>query len=180
MKIYVIRHGKTKMNKENVFNGQVDEDITEEGIEQAKKASESLKEVDFDIVYCSPLIRAKHTCELVNVNKISVIYDDRLMERTFGEADGNELSEYGITYDDFVNYFFQTDIPGYEDSETFFKRVHSFLDDLKLKDYKNVLIVTHGCVLRAIYYYFNEIPEDGNLLQKYPRPINCQIDTYEL
>lgn len=180
MKIYVIRHGKTKMNRENVFNGWVDEDITEEGIEQAKKASECIKDVDFDIVYCSPLVRAKHTCEILNVNNAPVIYDDRIKERTFGEADGNELSEYGITYDNFVDYYFQTDIPGYEDTEKFFKRVHSFLDDLKTKDYKNVLIATHGCVLRATYFYFNEIPEDGNLLKAYPRPVNCQIDTYEL
>ena len=180
MKIYVIRHGRTKMNKNMVLTGQIDEDISEEGIEQAKEASMKVKDLDLDVVYCSPLLRARHTCEIINVNNVPVIYDDRLMERTFGEGDGKSLKDLGMVYDDYISYSFQIDIPGYEDMPTFFKRVHSFLDDLKTKDYKNVLISTHGCVLRAIYYYFHDVPEDGNLAKLYPRPENCQIDVYEL
>ena len=180
MKIYVMRHGKTKMNRDGVFNGRKDEDITEEGIEQAKKAGEIIKNINLDVIYCSTMVRAKHTCELVNINNVPVIYDDRLVERTFGEADGNLLSEFGISYDDFCNYYYQCDIPSYEDMSTLFKRVTDFLEDLKKQDYQSVLVVTHGCLTRAIYHYFNGIPEDGNLLRNYPRPNNCQIDTYEL
>ena len=39
MKLYVIRHGKTKCNEENKYNCRLDEDINETGIQQAKKAS---------------------------------------------------------------------------------------------------------------------------------------------
>lgn len=62
-----------------------------------------------------------------------------------------------------------------------FKRVHEFLDEV-IKENKdknrNNLIVAHGGILRAIYFYFNEIPEDGNL--SYYIPMNCQIDEYEI
>ena len=71
--------------------GQVDEDINEEGIEQAKAARETVKNMNFDVIYCSPLLRAKHTCEIVNCNNVPVIYDDRLKERTLGELDGKDL-----------------------------------------------------------------------------------------
>ena len=46
MKIYAMRHGVTKLNKLNIVNGQIDEDITEEGIEQAKKERSSLMQAN--------------------------------------------------------------------------------------------------------------------------------------
>lgn len=73
MKLYVIRHGRTKCNDEHKYNGKLDEDINETGIEQAKKASEEVKNLDIDLIICSPLLRTRHTCELVNINKVPVI-----------------------------------------------------------------------------------------------------------
>ena len=84
MKLYVIRHGRTKCNDENKYNGKLDEDINETGIEQAKKASEEVKNLDIDLIICSPLLRTRHTCELVNINNVPVIYDKRLEERDCG------------------------------------------------------------------------------------------------
>ena len=180
MNIYVMRHGTTRMNKEHLYNGSIDEDLDEEGIIQAQKASEIIKKLDLDIIYCSPLTRAKHTCEIINCNDVPVVYDDRLKERTLGELDGKDLEKEGFTQKDFYNYYFKSQIKGFEESPVLFSRVHSFLDELKKQNYKNVLIVTHGGVLRATYYYFNEIPEDGNLLSKYKSSKNCQINTYNL
>ena len=48
------------------------------------RAQDNIKNMNLDVIYCSPLIRAKHTCEIINVNKVPVIYDDRLMERIGG------------------------------------------------------------------------------------------------
>ncbi len=93
MKIYTIRHGYTNMNKQHLYNGQIDEDINEYGIKGAEEAREQLKDIKFDIIYCSPMIRAKHTCEIININKVPVIFDDRLKERTLGKLDGKNLKE---------------------------------------------------------------------------------------
>lgn len=46
MKLYVIRHGQTNCNVEKKYNGRYDEDINEEGIKQAIKASEQIKEYE--------------------------------------------------------------------------------------------------------------------------------------
>ena len=59
-----------------------------------------------------------------------------------------------------------------------FNRVHSLIDEIKKEEYKNVLIVAHGGVLRAIHYYFNEIPENGDL-SKF-MPANCELFEYEI
>lgn len=178
MNLYVMRHGCTRMNKEHLYNGQLDEDLIEEGIEGAKEASKTVKDLKLDVIFCSPLIRAKHTCDIVNCNNVQVIYDNRLKERTLGEVDGKNLESEGISDENFYNYYFKSDIKGFEDIPTLFKRVHSFLDELKKQEYNNVLIITHGGVLRAINYYFNDIPEDGNLLSKFKSSKNCQINHY--
>ena len=47
----------------------------------AEQAKEKYKDVNFDICYCSPLVRAKQTAEIVLKGRnIPIVYDDRLME----------------------------------------------------------------------------------------------------
>ena len=180
MKLYVMRHGFTKMNKERLYNGLIDEDLIEEGMEDAIKAQQIVKELKLDVIYCSPLLRAKHTCDIININNVPVIYEDRLKERTLGALDGKDFRKEGLTEEEFYNYYYKSDIKGFEDLQSLFKRVHSFIDELKDKDYENVLIVSHGAILRAIYYYFNEVPEDGNTYSKFKSSQNCQINSYDL
>ena len=59
-----------------------------------------------------------------------------------------------------------------------YKRVAECLDEIKekYKD-KTILLVTHGGALRAIYWYFNGIPEDGSV--GYNIHANCEIKEYE-
>lgn len=177
MNLYIMRHGLTRLNKERKLNGQIDEDILEEGIIEAQEAKKIVEKLPLDVIYCSPLMRTKHTCEIVNSNHVPVIYDKRLMERTLGKIDGTYREENGFPDEKFFDYHYQFQIEGAEDLPTFFGRVHSFLEELKEKDYENVLIVAHGGVLRATYYYFNPIPEDGNIYRFFK---NCEMNQYKL
>lgn len=178
MKIYVIRHGLTKCNIEKRFNGRYDEDIIDEGINQAIKASYIIKKLDIDLVICSPMKRTKHTMELLNLNNIDVIYDDRLMERDTGKL---TLKKLGKFYNnEYYNYYSTKTIKGLETLPELFNRVHSFLDELKIKyKNKNILLVTHGSVARAIQFYFEKIPEDGMLLNISGQK-NCEIKEYKM
>lgn len=179
MKIYVIRHGKTKCNEENKYNCRLDEDINEEGINQAKIASKQINKLDIDLIICSPMKRTKHTCDIVNVNNISVVYDDRLIERDGGMLT-NTSHENNYFYNEYYNYYSTNIVEGLETLPELFNRVHAFLDDIKIKyKGKNLLLVTHGAVARAIQFYFEEIPEDGMLL-KIKGQDNCEIKEYEL
>ena len=76
--IYFVRHGKTDYNKKNLLSGgDIDIPLNSEGKEQAKITANLLKDVKFDMVFCSPLIRAKKTCEeIMKFHKnIPIIYD---------------------------------------------------------------------------------------------------------
>lgn len=178
MNLYVIRHGQTDCNKNRKYNGLFNEDINEIGVEEAKKAGESVKNLDIDLIICSPLKRTKHTCELVNVNNIPVIYDDRLMERDAGILTNTVVDDYYFT--EYNNYYSNNILDGLEPLPELFNRVHSFIEEIKDKyNDKNILLVTHGDVSRAIQFYFEEMPKDGMLL-KVSGQKNCEIKKYIL
>ena len=60
MDVYIVRHGQTDSNLAKVFNTYI-EDINENGIKQAEELRDKIKDIKFDIIYCSPLLRAVHT-----------------------------------------------------------------------------------------------------------------------
>lgn len=159
MKLYVIRHGNTDSNRLDIYNGKLlNEDINNIGIKQAQEASKKIKNLNLDLIICSPLLRTRYTCDIINSNKIKVIYDDRIEERNCGVLTN-------------------TKIDNLETVPELFKRVNLFLDEIKKKySGQNILLVTHGGVARAIHFYFNELPEDGQV-EKY-LPDNCEIREY--
>ena len=62
-KIVLLRHGQSTWNKENRFTGWTDVDLTEKGIEEARKAGDLLRKEGyvFDKAYTSYLKRAVKT-----------------------------------------------------------------------------------------------------------------------
>ena len=65
--IYIIRHGQTAKNKENVLQGRSDTPLNETGIRQAQEAAEWFRAqgIRLDVVYSSPLQRAVRTAEII-------------------------------------------------------------------------------------------------------------------
>ena len=91
--LYIMRHGKTEWNKKKKLQGRTDIPLCREGIEMAEKAREEYKDVHLDVCYCSPLVRARKTAEIVlGGRNIPIIPDDRLKEMSFGEYEGIENS----------------------------------------------------------------------------------------
>ena len=83
MKIYLVRHGQCESNVIGRYNF-VDEDINEMGIKQAEDLREKIKDLDYDIVISSPLVRALHTAKIINTNGKEIKTDERLIERKHG------------------------------------------------------------------------------------------------
>jgi len=89
MLIYVIRHGETSWNVLRKLQGHQGADLDEKGVRLAEITGEALKVVPFDICYTSPLIRARHTAEiLLKGREIPIILEPRIMEIGFGEWEG--------------------------------------------------------------------------------------------
>lgn len=72
--LYIMRHGKTDWNAKHKLQGRTDIPLNEEGIQMAEQAKEKYKDVNFDICYCSPLVRAKKTAEIVLEGRNILLY----------------------------------------------------------------------------------------------------------
>ena len=175
MKIYLVRHGQCESNVVGRYNF-VDEDINETGIKQAKDLGEKIKDINYDIVISSPLVRALHTAEIINVNNKDLITDDRLVERKHGSLEGKSVDV--TDREEYWNYYTSVKYGTEEEIPVLCNRVKEFLDELKTKDYKSVLIVAHSGVSKAFYIYFNGIPEDGKMLNLGLK--NTEVKEYEL
>ena len=103
-KVVLLRHGESVWNKENLFTGWTDVDLSEKGTEEAKEAGRVLKEQGyfFDIAYTSVLKRAIRTLwvalDEMDLMWIPVVRDWRLNERHYGALQGLNKAETAAKY----------------------------------------------------------------------------------
>ncbi len=174
MKIYIVRHGQVPHNALKRYCG-CDEDLNETGIEQAKELADKIKGLEYDIVISSPLLRARHTAQIINDSNKGIIIDERLHERRCGDLADKPLS--CTDRNEYWNYNTTIQYGTSENMKDFFLRVFDFLDDLKTRNYDSVLIVAHSGVSKGFSAYFQGI-NDGKFLEHGLK--NCEIKEYEL
>lgn len=175
MKVFITRHGQTDWNIEKKVQGRTDIELNSKGIEQAYQTKENLKEEKIDIIFCSPLKRAKQTANIINEDRnVPIIYDERLIEICYGENEGKIHDEFD--YDGFWSIVNTHEYKNAENVNNFIKRVEGFMKELKKRKEENILIVTHNGVCRAINVYFKGIPEDNNLIKLGIK--NCEVVKY--
>lgn len=176
MNLFVLRHGETNENITGMLQGDMDTVLNEKGIEQALSVRKKVLENNIDLVISSPRKRAIKTAELAAPN-IPLIIDDRLRSRSHGEFEGKSRDEINIR--DYWNIKKNIQYLKAESVKDLFDRVESLLKEIKEKyNGKNVLLVTHSGIVRILYYYFNGIPEDGDLLEYESH--NCSFEHYVL
>lgn len=171
MNLYVIRHGETNMGKNKIIATE-DEPLNSNGIEQAVNVGKELRKLNIDLVYCSPIERAKHTLKLLDLDKgIPVVIENRIKERDMGIYENVSFDD--IDWERFWGYNSDLKYNEMESMKSVYKRVRVFLDELKLKQpNKNILLVTHGGIARAIYWYFNGLDNSLFICE------NCKIYKY--
>lgn len=160
MKLYLIRHGETDRNKAKCLQGRTDIELNEYGRELARKTAEGLKEVDFDMIFTSPLKRARETAEIIKGERtIPIIIEERIQEISFGEYEGlcYGKDHYSIPDKNFMDFFDKPECyetpPAGESFQEVLLRTGDFLKELAEKqEYqdKTILLSTHGCALKAI------------------------------
>ena len=104
MKLVLVRHGESEWNKQNLFTGWHDVDLSEKGHEEAKQGGKLLRDegYDFDVAYTSRLKRAIHTLNHIldemDRNWIPVNKAWQLNERHYGALQGLNKSETAAKY----------------------------------------------------------------------------------
>ena len=155
MKIYIARHGQTDWNIQSRAQGRSDIPLNETGRAQAKALRDDIKDIRFTAVYASPLKRAAETAQIATDGKYDVLYDDRLMERSFGDFEGKEISDWERdTGYDIGDLKLNTSIGNVEPVKDVLARTKAFLDDLKARygDEDTILVVAHGQASRGLHF----------------------------
>jgi alpha-ribazole phosphatase len=152
LKLFLVRHGQTDLNKVRRYQGRVDVPLNETGIGQAQKLASRLSCEQFDKIYSSPLSRAKQTAEIIhNGFCVDIMKLDELVEMDFGKLEGKTYKEIIEIFPDWNPAVFDFTFAGGENLDSLAVRVQSFVDMLKtLNESSNILVVTHSGCLRII------------------------------
>ena len=103
-KVVLLRHGESIWNRDNLFTGWADVDLSENGRIEAAKAGEVLKSegFSFDVAFASVLKRAIRTLwitlDVLDLMWIPVDYSWRLNERHYGALQGLNKAETASKY----------------------------------------------------------------------------------
>jgi 2,3-bisphosphoglycerate-dependent phosphoglycerate mutase len=102
--LVLLRHGESIWNKENLFTGWTDVDLSEQGRAEAKKAGELLEAegLSFDVAFTSVLKRAIRTLwitlEELDLMWIPIEHSWRLNERHYGALQGLNKAQTAVKY----------------------------------------------------------------------------------
>lgn len=172
LKLYFVRHGQTEWNVIKKLQGLKNSPLTEEGVEQTELLYEKLKHIDFEKVYTSPQGRAKHTAQILKGEReLEIIELEDIMEMSFGDIEGLEREEFKARYKTEFNNLW-TNAVAYdpkpfngENFKSLEKRAINGLKKIIEKNEKNILnkevkdkdinimIVSHGMILKVIFGY---------------------------
>lgn len=157
MKLYLVRHGQTDMNKQKLYYGWTDCPINETGRKQAETLHQYFKNVPLDKVITSDLKRAIETAEIITKNhNIHLEKRKNFRELNFGVWEGkhhkmllqeypNEMKQWGQNWESFC-------IPEGESFSTFYDRIKKELQYIinSTPEEQNLLLVTHNGVMSAM------------------------------
>jgi probable phosphoglycerate mutase len=90
--VYLARHGETAWTISRQHTGRTDIPLTPRGEANARSLGERLRGESFELVFVSPLSRARRTCELAGLGR-TARPDDDLLEWDYGAVEGRTTAE---------------------------------------------------------------------------------------
>ena len=166
--VWLARHGETEWSKSLQHTGRTDIPLTEKGEEEARRLRDPLAEVRFDHVLCSPLGRARETCELAGLGDRAELRDD-LLEWDYGDYEGRTSADIHVDRPDWSLW---TDgCPGGESPEQVGARADLVIAEILTmipagdpESGATVAVFAHGHILRVLTARWLELPPaDGKL-----------------
>lgn len=159
--VALIRHGSTPWNKEKRAQGSSDIPLDDRGRTEAEALAARLKDESWDVLYASPLLRAKQTAEIINEEiGLEIHFDSRLKEASGGQIEGTtepeRIKKWGENW--------RTLELGIERAESVVSRGTEFLSDVLIEHKgKNVLVISHGAWISHLLRSLDE----GNLREEH-------------
>ncbi len=165
MRIYMVRHGETVWNRDLLFTGQSDIDLTDKGRTQAMALGRRLKDVAFDRVFASDLKRAVETAGLILGQgdaatedvKAAISLVPGLREADFGEWEGESWASLSEKCPDKLAWWREDParnaVPGGESFQALQQRTVVAMEEIVQACQHscpagNILVVSHAGTIR--------------------------------
>jgi len=165
--LYLVRHGETVDNANQIMQGQTQGELNENGIRQAREVRETWKDRQIDVVIASDLKRSIDTARIIaEPHGLEVITTPLLRERDWGDFTGRFIP-------DLKNEVWPDNI---ETLENLLSRAGEFITYVKETfPGKKVLAVGHGIInkaIQAVYYH--------KTMSEVQRMMNAEVRVLEL
>ena len=165
--LYLVRHGETVDNANQIMQGQTQGELNENGVQQAREFSEQWKNKVIDIILASDLKRSIDTARIIaEPHQLEVLTTPLLRERDWGSFTGRFIPDLkGEVWPDDI-----------ETLENLLSRAGEFIAYVKQTfPGKKVLAVGHGIINKAIQSYYYQKP-----MNEIQRMQNAEVRILEL
>ncbi len=159
MRIFLIRHGETRGNREGFFRGRSDFPLNENGVKQAVALGEALRDSGIQVIYSSPLSRAYETAQRVaSAVGAEVLIEEGFNNINLGPWEGRKKEEirekYPREFETWITVPENLRLPGAESvlevQERSVKTLKKLVKELSEKKIQTFAIVTHRAVLKPL------------------------------
>lgn len=143
-RVAFVRHGETDWNEQRRIQGLTDVPLNDVGREQSRSLGEQLASLPWSTIVSSPLARARETASVLAETAGLTVGDPvaRLTERAYGVAEGLSVDTVNERWPD-------GDYPGSEPFLRLTERGRLAVDEVLGRSHGDVVIVSHGALLRA-------------------------------
>lgn len=173
-KLVLLRHGESVWNRDNIFAGWTDVELSERGVKQAKEAGRVLKEQGFvfEVAFTSVLQRATRTLEIVlkemDLSNVVIVENSWcLNERHYGVLQGvnkkEAVEKFGADQVQAWRRSYNARPPEGESLAEVVGRVNPYWEEIIIPAVlqgKQVLIVAHGNSLRALVKLLDQLSDE--------------------
>lgn len=154
--LLLIRHGESEANRQRVFAGQYDPELTDKGLQQAELTARFIaRKYSVDKIYSSNLKRAYKTAQcLGQLLGLDVTKEPGMQEINAGQWEGVPFSDLPVLFPDeyavWNDHIGSSACPGGESVRQLGDRVMATLEKIaRANDGKTVAIGTHATPVRV-------------------------------
>ena len=154
--IYLVRHGQTAWNKEEIFRGRTDVPLDETGLKQAELVGEYFKGMEIGAIYSSPLSRALQTAQkIAQFSDLKVQPLPGIIDISFGKWEGRPHQEIREndkeTYRQWVETPHLVRLPGGEGLDDVRVRAMAALEEvIRSHPGKTLVLVSHRVICKVL------------------------------
>jgi len=159
-RLFLLRHGETEANIDQIYQGQGDSPLSELGRQEASELARALKSENFSAVYSSDLLRSHETASYVaEPHNIAAIKLEGIKERHYGIWEGLNFEEikkkHSKIYRGWLEDPARTTIPEAETLEALQQRGVNTIEEIINKHQgQTVCVVGHGGINRVILFHY--------------------------